>query len=239
MTIIEPDSYPNLPKWPGVYITGKDLSVEQAKSVIMRTDRSIAHPSEYTIGGNDRLFQKKCFEAFGWGAFNDFDGPERYNVMDRWKEIVGIVETGYVYNDFLASSYIGGPTGWCHPNGKVLFEGHNYGKWPSVEDIVEDWRSLVAAFPFIDLHCTLFGGESHEEGALPVCTIRVRDRRVDVLKPDLSLHGRDPSIDREEFFANFEKQLKTGWSGSFWPKEWIDEFAKVSTDAVIRAVNHR
>ena len=250
--------WPNLPKWPGVFVTGKNVTLEQAKDIIFRTDTSIHRPSEY-MGGNDRRFRDKCAKVFGWKPYLDlqtlcfnketgsienrqklFDKLEANGFTDvwaigeAWSKEMGIIATEYVYNSWLSSAYIGGPTGWVHPNGMIRVDGHNYGKWPSTENIVNEWKCLQAAFPFIDLVCTLYSGEACDVDAHPVCTIVVRDGAIKVYEPDLSLHDHEvPSkTDLTDLF--FIKNLA---SSNFdhehgWPADWIEEFGVKSTAAM-------
>lgn len=257
------DQWPGLPKWPGVFVTGKSVTPDQAKDIIFRTDTSIHRPSEY-MGGNDHRFRAHCARVFGWqpyldlqklyfDAFHDkeaggverrqkiFDKleangfPNIWSVGEAWAEEMGIVCTEYVYNSWLSSSYIGGPTGWVSPKGEVSVEGHNYGKWPSVEDIVEEWKRLQAAFPYIDLVCTLHSGEACEDDARPVCTIVVRDGAVKVCEPDLSLHDREAPektsiLDDLTFIQNLTSGNYNHEHG--WPPAWVGEFGEKSTAAM-------
>lgn len=252
--------YPGLPKWPGVFITGKSVTPEQAKEIIFRTDTSVARPSDY-MGGNDHAFQKRCATKFGWGPYLAFDkhmftreGEEGYDIRlkqdailethgfdnvwalgDAWKAEMGMIDTQYVYNSYLSNAYIGGPCGWMSLNGNIHWEGHNYGKWPSVEDIENDWKALATAFPYIDLVCTLFNEEAMTEGGQPVCSIVVRDGHVTVCEPDLALHDRniEPKKFEDQFGGFLGSLMRGGYSHEQgWPAAWIDEFAVKSTAAM-------
>ena len=64
--ILTEAEYPGLPKWPGVFITGKSVTPEQAKEIIFRTDTNVQHgPSDY-LSGNDRAFEARIKREFGW-----------------------------------------------------------------------------------------------------------------------------------------------------------------------------
>lgn len=254
------DQYPGLPKWPGVFITGKSVTPEQAKEIIFRTDSSVSRPSEY-MGGNDRNFQARCATKFGWGPYlglekhmfaregeegfairqKNFDileangYPNAWAVGDAWKTEMGYIDTQYVYNSYMSNAYIGGPCGWMGLTGNIHFEGHNYGKWPSVEDIESDWKLLAAAFPYLDLVCTLYNEEAMTEGGRPVCSIVVKDGTATVCEPDLTLHTRNPEPKQfEEQFGGFLGSLMRGGYSheQGWPAEWVDEFAEKSTAAM-------
>ena len=263
------ENWPGLPKWPGVFVTGKSVTPEQAKDIIFRTDTSIHRPSDF-MGGNDRRFQEYCMNEFGWKPYIDLqndmwaslnDGPKKeenlkrreraealldahgvegglWQISEKWADEMQIVYTEYVYNSHLSSAYIGGPTGWVSINGNISVDGHNYGKWPSVEAIVKDWTNLVTAFPYLDVVCSLFNGESCEDHTIPVCTIVIRNGKVTVCEPDLSLHDRNKEVRAEGVVTAEMLNLIAGLqSGRYtheqgWPKAWIEEFAAKSRRAM-------
>lgn len=249
--LLEKDQWPGLPKWPMAFITGKDVTPEQAKEIIFRTDRAIAYPSAYGMGNDDR-FRARVQNLFGWTemvelqeTFHKMGESEReafrakYNVdspwdlSSRWSEGMGMISTQYVTNDWFSTAYIGGPHGWCSPEGKIHSDGHNYGKWPSVEEIVNDWKNLVAAFPYLDLVCTMYSGEQCEEHSEPVCSIVVKDGKVEVHAPDLSLHTCAPSMGENDVMDRFMSILSGDYSSERgWPEPWIQEFAERSKSVV-------
>ena len=263
MNILTPDQYPGLPKWPAAFVTGKSVTPQQAKDIIFRTDTSLQSPSEYGFG-NDERFAKICTALFGWDplikAENDWYeihkmAPEQkaaemerllpakysydrlYDVRDAWKAKLGIVSTEYVNNSWLASAYIGGPHGWCSPQGNIHSDGHNYGKWPSVEDIVKDWAALQAAFPYLDLACTLYSGEQCQEDSVPVCTIHVKNGTVAVTEPDMAAHDRNPTMGVEhDSVSHIMGIMRGNYAGEHgWPASWVEEFG-VKSSAVMKEV---
>jgi hypothetical protein len=70
--ILTPEQYPNLPKWPAAFMTGKQVTPEQAKNIIFRTDLTVVRPSEYGFG-NDKQFANMCIDTFGWRPLIDAD----------------------------------------------------------------------------------------------------------------------------------------------------------------------
>lgn len=249
--IITEDQYPGLPKWPSVYVTGKSVTPEQARDIIMRTDTFVQTMSPYA--GNDRLFVERVLRDSGWKEL--LDEEERYydeirndpvaarEMRDKafapfssswelrlaWQEQMGVISTEYVYNSHFCSSYIYGPTGWCGLDGTIAVNGHNYGKWPNVENIVSDWRSLAKAFPYLDLCCTLHNEEARaEDPAIPVVTIKVCNGEVTVHEPDLSMHEPladtyyNPTIDVAIM------NIITGKRERGWPEEWVRDFCERS-----------
>lgn len=243
--LLNRDAYPNLPKWPASFITGVNVTPEQAKEIIFRTDTSVRRPG--MMSGNDARFRKRCSTKFNWDELDlrknayfrqtlekslttEEAAKSPYEISEQWSNQMGMISTDYVYNSFLSTCYSAGPVGWCNPDGKILFENHNYGKWPSVDEIVEDWKKLVAAFPYLDLVNTLYSDDSCSEVNTPVCSIVVKNGAVEVHAPDLGLHTHVPNMK----FSLDMSNLMAGLNGNYsyekaWPNEWIEEFAQKST----------
>lgn len=255
--ILTPEQYPGLPKWPATFITGKSVTVEQAKEIIFRTDTSVRRAGNWSIGGNDRRFKAHLEKLFGWDALEalhtEFDRVSKeyreaeqvplfnpladmkspWDIGSEWAEKMGMISTEYISNSFLSSAYIGGPHGWCNPDGRIHFENHNIGKWPSVEEVVKDWETLVAAFPYLDLVCTLYNAESSEDHGVPVCSIIVKDGKVEVHSPDVSLHGHEPNHRFEMNMGAIMALSHGNYRGEQgWPTGWAEEFA-VKSKAVM------
>lgn len=254
--ILSPDQYPTLPKWPNAFVTGKSVTPDQAKNIIFRTDMSCTYPSSYGFG-NDRNFEAMCVQLFGWDKLIEFeqqwfdktpeqrtawlaDGPTRispYDIECEWADLMEVVPTQYTDNNWLASCYVGGPHGWCNPDGKIHSDGHNYGKWPTVEEIVADWTALVIAFPYLDLVCTLFSGEQCEDHSVPVCSVVVKNGMVEVHAPNLTLHEYGPTFDYDNAIdiamaANLRNFLHSYDHEHGWSQEWIDEYGAKSIQAM-------
>ena len=105
-----------------------------------------------------------------------------------------MIETNYVRNTWIGSSFVHGPHGWCHPDGQIDHID-NVGKWPSVEEIRDDWQMLATAFPFLILTATLMSGESCEDDTKPIVTMSVADGRVSLMAPNVG----DIVVPRREF----------------------------------------
>jgi len=251
--LLSKEQWPGLPKWPMAFVTGKSVTVEQAKEIIFRTVTSLSSPSEYGFG-NDRAFRERCINVFGWRPLvaltnkwyqmtederkawaDKHDLPSPWVLNQAWADKMGYVSTSYVNNSWLASAYIGGPHGWCSPQGNIHSDGHNYGKWPSVDEIVADWETLLAAFPFIDLACTMYSGEQCEEDSVPVCTIKVdASNGVQVHAPDLSMHDRNPTKGGADRIDTLLFSLMSGKHDREhgWPAGWVEEYGVRSTAAM-------
>ena len=53
--IIEKCAVGCLPKWSQMIVTGKNVTVEQAKDIIFRTDYFLTDPSKYSAGNDDQF----------------------------------------------------------------------------------------------------------------------------------------------------------------------------------------
>ena len=177
-----------LPKWPQMLVTGISIPEKQALEVIRRTD------TFFTWGGaNNRTFNNMVHETLRMPVNNSYEqypGCEKFKsfddyltAKDKWRENWGLVYTDYVINSWISCSFVGGPHGWCHPDGTIGFSD-NVGKWPSVEEVYNDWVILSKEFPFLDIGVTLMSGESCEDDISPVVSFIVKDGTVQVVDPD-------------------------------------------------------
>lgn len=220
----------NLPKWPQMLVTGKQVTVEQAKEIIFRTDDFLTDASTYS-GGNARNFNAAYRKRAGLDllqfertardghTYTDIDWDKQHGIRER----LNIIRTKYVENGWASCSYIGGPHGWCSPAGVISYSD-NVGKWPSIEEIVEDWSIIAQAFPYLDLHVTLMSGESCEDDTEAVINIRVVDGKAFAEAPDESVHSIPERRDMLESFIELmnsncdEREIGL-------PIDWYDEFA--------------
>lgn len=120
-------------------VIGKPVSEELATEIILRTDNFFG----YGYGGNNNSFNKEVRKLFGIK-----EHPKGMEGFDEWSESVenclkaiGHIETQYVENDWISCCFIYGPHGWMHPDGIIGFKD-NVGKWPSVEEIYENWEKM-------------------------------------------------------------------------------------------------
>lgn len=210
-------------KWPQMFVTGKSVSAEQAKEIIRRTDYFL---NELEPFANDKSFVNRWLEKSGKKEIVDlFDDnyKAKYNFEDAFREKWGFIKTRYLQNDWAYSCFIAGPHGWCSPTGDISFR-HNVGKWPSVEEIANDWAVLLDNFPFLELNATLYDGECCEENVNPIVTISVGNGAVVV-------------HDNHEVHHVERKPEKFSISGMFGdahglPNDWMEEFATKSKETI-------
>jgi hypothetical protein len=135
--------------------------------------------------------------------------------------------TEYVQNSWISTSFIGGPHGWCWPDGRIAYVD-NVGKWPSVEAVLRDWSTLAEAFPFLDLAATLINGECCED-TVPIVTILVKGGVTSVEDGSLRFHAAFPAAvprfdtDFDRIFDlehSYEHSYEHGPIPDAWYMEW-------------------
>ena len=195
----------NGPRW---CVTGPRLREDLALEVIRRTDSWFVSGH----GCNDRDGDRRLAKRFRMPHFNDysvqrpadFDWHGYWDSSERWRKAWGAIETQYVHNYWIGSSFIHGPHGWCHPDGQIYYID-NVGKWPSIEDVRDDWQKLATAFPFLILTVTLMSGESCEDDTRPIVAMDVADGQVTLRDPIVGDHGAP----RRDFDATAAASLFT------------------------------
>lgn len=195
-----------LPKWPGVLVVGKPVTEEQAAEILIRTD-------DFSFCSNDKSFEEDLhFELFGvkssWSMLSESinimlkelpDEPESYQAPIYWEKVntykseklepLRLLDLNYMQNSRIISSWVGGPHGWCNWDGAIGCRNYNIGKYPSVEDILEDWKLIAKEFPFLDLKCQILSHEiGCEEGQQdPLIEFVVKKGKVNVKIPTKSI----------------------------------------------------
>lgn len=240
-----------LPKWPQHYVTGAPVTVEQAKEIIRRTDSFFV----LGFGGNNHQYDTRVRALVGMPP-DSWDAPrepelkadateeekrlrmerirahweqerlQTENFRRRWRTI----STEYVHNSWVSSAFVYGPHGWCHPDGQIGFVD-NIGKYPSIAEVLSDWKVLAEAFPFLDVGVTLFNGESCEENISPIVSLRVRESVVELIDPtEVNVHALHPKATRRGGATDDLKtamgSLNSPWREQGISDEWVEEWAK-------------
>lgn len=245
-----------LPKWPQHYVTGVSVTVEQAKEIIRRTDTFFTQG----YGGNNHEYDRAVRQMMGMApSFSDRpyekfpgdDAPQAekdafyarrraeaeadrvvYTAFEkRWHPL----RTSYVHNSWVSCAFIGGPHGWCHPDGRIGYVD-NVGKWPSIEDVLGDWKILAEAFPFLDIGVTLYDGESCEDGTRPVVSMVIRAGKAELADPvAVNVHVRHEKANRRadstgssvtEFIVSYSNPRREQGLPDEWIEEWAAKFGK-------------
>lgn len=240
-----------LPKWPQMLVWGKAVTQAQARDIILRTDSFLHNLGDY-YGGNNHEYNKMVSDTLGYTRIKDAIAEqeklaiESGAVKDSWglkwnlqeaaqqkiKDAINPIETSYVKNDWTSCAFIYGAHGWCHPDGKIGFVD-NVGKWPSAEEVYEDWRKLSAAFPYLDLHVTLMSGESCEDDCTPVITFIVNHGLVGI--------AETPTVPTDHLFLNALTKSRSAENITYeWntrsenklPDLWLHDFNRMLGNTV-------
>lgn len=216
-----------LPKWPQLMIVGDPVSHEQAKDIIFRTDSALYDPKYH---GNDKQFEKRFYDTSGLTKLTEHctsqDGDinfiKWYDILDKVEEELQYIELNYVRSSYAYSAYIGGPVGFCSPSGRIFFQ-ENVGKWPSVEEVYQDFVNIAKAFPYLKFKATLYDNEACEDYKSPVVSFVINDGYVIITNQDFDLLNWDnhPPIDDDKAFSRL---LRNGELGL--PRDWYIEQAQ-------------
>ena len=217
----------SLPKWPGMVLHGKRVTKEQAAEIIICTDH---HMPDMSYAGNDENASQEINDIFGIPAYKKYGGDDKFDyqghhlALEGIRQKLGMIQLSYLNTDRIISCFVGGPNGWCNWGGDVFSNKTNIGKWPDVEDVADDWGTIVERFPFLELKCTLFDKETCEDNPQPLVTFDVKDRHVTVSRA--SDQGYDTPVsdiegDMMSLFtpgreigimpAQLEEHIKTIW----------------------------
>lgn len=217
-----------LPKWPQMYTTGIPVSVEQAKEIIRRTDYFFGN----FWGGNNHKWNKFVCEKMGIPPHDlgtSFENLTiRQNSIEDFHARWGYIFTNYVDNTWISSCFIFGPHGWMHPDGTIGFVD-NIGKWPSIEEVHEDWIKIAEAFPFLDVGVTLMSEEgcTIEDGGdyKKLVSFAVKDGNVSLIDPakrDVHANHPEPRISRgADALKGWDLMDEVGISVA-WIEEWAE-----------------
>lgn len=145
-----------LPKWPTLLVKGRRITKEQADLVIIRTTFV-----DFMGCNNERWnrYVKKAFRLYKYDRIHRVP-------WEKWDELrarLGVLSLQYLTNHRISSTSVGGPHGWCDWDGTVGTDGISLmSKWPSVEEIHEEWTTIAQAFPFLELEAQLVQEEWDE-----------------------------------------------------------------------------
>lgn len=148
----------DLTKWARLLVTGSPVTVEQADEILIRT------ANLYLLDGNDKAWTHTVYGALGLA-------PGRYSnatieSIRAVTEELDVLPLTLLYTSRIASTWVGGPHGWCDWDGTVGCSNYNVGKWPDRETVLSDWESIAVAFPYLDLTAQLLADEG--AGGAPV-----------------------------------------------------------------------
>jgi hypothetical protein len=136
-------------------VVGEPVTEEQANEILIRT-------MPYSLFTNDKDWERQVCEVLGVGREPKYGMPS-HDSLKAARESLRCLDLHYLENWRIASSWIGGPYGWCDWDGTIGCANYNIGKWPSVEAVTEDWLTIAAAWPFLDLRAQLVPDEGEAD----------------------------------------------------------------------------
>lgn len=156
--------FKGLPKWPHLIIIGKPVTRDQAFDIIFRTDGFLTDTCKHA-GGNNHAFNAIYHRDSGIAQVAK--EKEQYNdawlfdmqVTEALREKIKFVRRKYIRNDWTSSPMVGGPHGFCSPEGEI-YHDCNVGKWPCGSEVFEDLKTIVKEWPFLEFKASLY---SHED----------------------------------------------------------------------------
>lgn len=220
-----------LPKWPQALITGPDVTIEQAKEIILRTDQFIISTC-YCNSANNTRWGERMFKALGYDQLRaiPYGSLNRFLISDKVKKKFKFLDLSYIHNTWAASCFVYGPYGFCSPEGKIEFLD-NVGKWPNVSEIHADLIMIAESFPFLELWCTLqdyvYDDKYNEIGKTPLVTFHIKDGVMEgIYKGTLEpFEGKKQQRGDNEMSDYFKKQRDDPRHEQGLSDEWILELA--------------
>ena len=220
-----------LPKWPQMLVWGAPVTQEQAKDIILRTDRFFSEVTNFPGGSNRRWIEWAQAElGFRHLVVSDLPAARRRasEAESALRKALGTVRTEYVHNTWASSSF-GIPYGWCHPDGTIWYE-YNVGSHPGTRCLFEEWQTIAEAFPYLDLTVTFFDGERLHEDREPVISFRVQNGHVTLLDaPVVPKQRLVPPPERTAVYNSVEEEFA---ASNGLPDDWIREYGATTRAAL-------
>lgn len=226
-----------LPKWPHLIIDGEDVTCEQAKDIIFKTDRWFTETMTEPHSNRPRAIHRDYRMISGLNEFTEIlDNIYRNkvnileynlklsNLSHSLKEHLNIVDNEFVRSDMADSHYIGGSHGICDIDGKIFYD-RNIGKHPDAVEVYDEFKALVKEFPYLDFRAALYDIEKSERGEKPARqAVGFIVTNGDVIATNLNMN-LDNKTDLDSLDTDIREMLSgNGICGI--PNEWFYEFAE-------------
>lgn len=218
-------------KWPQCVITGKPVTKEQAREILIKTDMFFTWTYP---GGNDIGYSQLLRQALGMPPVYDFHNEDKeatnalFKANEQWREEHNCLSLNHFDNNWISSCYIGGPKGWCHIDG-TIGRNTNIGKWADWDEVIEDLEQLGKAFPFLDIEAHLIDCESgtgwDEED---------KDQRVYLG----GIHLVNGELENAEPIDPFSEICEAKLDLSYFSTETISDALKKEVASVVTPVEH-
>lgn len=163
------------PKWAAMVVVGKPVTANQAREIIIRTSDLYfsSNHHRFTQDLYEHIFHVKKEKLLHHASISDFGTPEQ--IREAYCRYGIIRPLNFLTNNQIITSYICGPHGWCNWDGTIFTNSYNVGKYPEIDRILKEWMIISNAFPYLDLKCQLYDGETCEDGIEPYVQFNVKD----------------------------------------------------------------
>lgn len=136
-----------------VVILGRPVAPTRAQEIIRRTDLffwGTHHFPDWMRGGN-QIYCKAVEEALNYPSatrlarLNGLDDAGKAKLADAWRRRWGAIELRWFNNHQVMDA-----TGFCHPDGSVVFAGEEE-DYPTGPEMLRDLRRIARAFPDLSM----------------------------------------------------------------------------------------
>ena len=186
----------DLTKWPRLIVVGEKVTGEQANEILVRTFHW------HYFSTNDHEWERMVANLVGAPPDyheatikNGMSSEDWHALQDEFLATMHELDLAYLYNERIMSSWIGGPHGWCDWDGTIGTSEYNIGKWPSIQDVTEDWKEIAEAFPFLTLTSQLVPDEGDAE--MSVVRFEIAEGTVSVIEKEEPLLRQPEELDLE------------------------------------------
>lgn len=208
-------------KWPAARLVGPNVTVEQAEDYIWKTDHALQSPR---FACNDREF---CHELAEWVGYPSDTEQTKWEAWSNTCDRRGWIELTHLESNWVASSYIFGPTGPVHPNGEVRL-CKNFGKWPSIEEVETDLAKVAEAFRWLRFTLALWDSPDEDEavdrGDQPDFAWKLTDGGFERIPAEGAFDSipipRPPSIEQAVMGVLGGGRKETTWPMSVLKDKW-------------------
>lgn len=172
-------------KWPALIVTGKSVTPDQARDIIFRTHSSefYSHTDNFTDHVMDTFDVPKNDD--NWGRYIPIETRQNYGMLDLQ----------YLNTSRITSCWFGGLSGWIDWDGTIGCADHNIGKWPSIDEVLDELITIATAFPYLEMQVQLLNHESgFAEDVDTVVTVQydIKDGIVTMFRP---ADGTAPNVE--------------------------------------------
>lgn len=164
-------------KWPLLLVSGEKVNKDQAAEIIIRT-------TKWPLISNN----KEADEQFN----NLIATPKEFKKGLSYVKPLGL---NYLSNERITTCHINGTKGWIDWDGTIFANSWNIGKWPSVQDVTEEWTIVSEIFPFLNLKCQVLDQESFPTAEWIIKNGKVETKYPEKLLCELRSQYEDETLD--------------------------------------------